>query len=152
MKKLILAAATVMIASTGVAMAGPVKSYGYHKHSVGKVTASERAAIARSAANLNALKWRASRDGRITVFERVQILLLGGQRRQQDGGTSAGAPPVRVGHPARRVDRTAARRHDPVRDELRTGGRRAGPPSPGDRPAAGERDPEPHRRRASARR
>ena len=36
-------------------------------------THAERAAIARSQANLNALKWRARADGHVTLWERARI-------------------------------------------------------------------------------
>ena len=37
------------------------------------ITHAERAAIARSQANLNALKWRARADGHVTLWERARI-------------------------------------------------------------------------------
>jgi len=36
------------------------------------ITHAERAAIARSQANLNALKWRARADGHVTLWERAR--------------------------------------------------------------------------------
>jgi hypothetical protein len=50
------------------AQAGP---YGHgHRH---VLTPYERAAIARSQANLNRLKWRVRADGRVTRWERMQV-------------------------------------------------------------------------------
>lgn len=79
---LLTAAALVMTAGiANVASAAPAK---YHNNGWGKpgpskvykkkgINAYERAAIARSAANLASLKRRALRDGRVTPFEKVQI-------------------------------------------------------------------------------
>ena len=41
-----------------------------HRHGI---ALTERAAIARSQANLNALKWRARADGHVTLWERARI-------------------------------------------------------------------------------
>lgn len=77
---LLTAAALVMTA--GVSVAAPNKHYnhnGYGKPGYGKVVKKhgispfERAQIARSAANLSALKRRVWRDGRITFVERIQL-------------------------------------------------------------------------------
>jgi len=67
MKTFILAATAIVLMS-GTAFAA---SYGSHKH--GTVSSYERAAIARSAANLASIKRRAWSDGRLSFFERLQI-------------------------------------------------------------------------------
>jgi hypothetical protein len=70
MKRLVLGTAALAILS-GIALTAPAAeaaSYGY-----GRLTPHERAAIARSQFNLNALKWRARADGHVTVWERVRI-------------------------------------------------------------------------------
>lgn len=83
MKTTILtAAAAALMLTSGAALAHPGKHHsspgyksGYShivKHHRG-VSPAQRAAIARSAANLAALKRRALRDGRISARERVQI-------------------------------------------------------------------------------
>ena len=67
--KTALLTAAALLMTAGAAMAAP-----RHNHDNGKgVNAYERAAIARSAANLAALKRKAWRDGRITFMERFQI-------------------------------------------------------------------------------
>lgn len=77
---LLTAAALAMTA--GVSVAAPSKHsnhYGYGKPGYSKVVkhrginAFERAAIARSAANLASLKRRVWRDGRVTFLERIQL-------------------------------------------------------------------------------
>jgi hypothetical protein len=70
MKTYALAAVALALMS-GVASAAPSKFYTSHKH--GGITPSERAAIARSQAHLNALKRQAWADGRLTMFERIRI-------------------------------------------------------------------------------
>ncbi len=70
MKRLVLGTAALAVLS-GLAFAAPAAEaapYGY-----GRLTPHERAAIARSQFNLNALKWRARADGRVTVWERMRI-------------------------------------------------------------------------------
>jgi len=72
MKRLVIgtAAAAILsgVAITSTAQAAP---YGYgHRH---VLTPYERAAINRSQANLNRLKWRVRADGRVTLWERAQI-------------------------------------------------------------------------------
>lgn len=77
---LLTAAALVMTA--GVSVAAPGKNYdnrGYGKPGYSKtfkkngINRYERAAIARSSANLASLKRRVWRDGRVTMFERIQL-------------------------------------------------------------------------------
>ncbi len=77
---LLTAAALAMTA--GVSVAAPNKHYnhnGYGKPGYSKVVKHrgvngfERAAIARSAANLAALKRRVWADGRVTFAERIQL-------------------------------------------------------------------------------
>lgn len=77
------AAAAAFMLTSGAALAAPGKGYsgpGYHKPGYSKqvkhhrgMTPGQRVAIARSAANLAALKKRAWRDGRLSLIERVQI-------------------------------------------------------------------------------
>ena len=70
MKRLVLGTVALAILS-GIALTAPpaeAAPYGY-----GKLTPYERAAIARSKASLNALKWRVRADGRVTMRERMRI-------------------------------------------------------------------------------
>jgi len=70
MKRLVLSTAALAFLS-GIALTAPAAEaapYGY-----GKLTPYERAGIARSQANLNALKWRARADGCVTLPERMRI-------------------------------------------------------------------------------
>lgn len=71
MKRLVLGTAALAIAS-GMALTSVAEARSYGSHS-GNVTAYERAAIARSHGNLNALRWHARADGRVTLWERVRI-------------------------------------------------------------------------------
>ena len=66
MKRLVLGTAALAILS-GVAFASAAEAAPFGRH-YGNLTPYERAAIARSQANLNALKWRARADGRITLW------------------------------------------------------------------------------------
>ncbi len=76
---LLTAAALVMTA--GVSVAAPAKSFNYVYGKPGHskvvkhrgVNGFERAAIARSAANLASLKRRVWADGRVTFSERIQL-------------------------------------------------------------------------------
>ena len=80
MKAVFLSAAAAVLVSAGAASAAPAK---YHNNNWGKpapskvfkkgISARERAVIARSAADVAALKRRALRDGRVTPLERFQI-------------------------------------------------------------------------------
>jgi hypothetical protein len=72
MKSIMALTAVVALALTGPAMAAPGKHHGY-KAKVGKITVSERLAIARSQAQLLRIKMRARADGRVTPFERRMI-------------------------------------------------------------------------------
>lgn len=79
---ILTAAAAAIMLTSGAALAHPGKGHGgpgyksgyshQVKHHRG-VTPAQRAAVARSAANLAALKRRAWRDGRLSALERVQI-------------------------------------------------------------------------------
>lgn len=80
MKAVFLSAAAAVLVSAGAASAAPAK---YHNNHWGKPAPSkvfkkgigprERAVIARSSADVSALKRRALRDGRVTPLERIQI-------------------------------------------------------------------------------
>ncbi|HRN88079.1 hypothetical protein [Hyphomicrobium sp.] len=84
MTSILTAAAAAIVLTSGAAMAHPGGGKGYGgpgyksgysqqiKHHRG-VNPGQRAAIARSAANLAALKRRAWRDGRLSTIEKVQI-------------------------------------------------------------------------------
>jgi hypothetical protein len=76
MKTYLLAATAVALMSSS-ALALPAKSHKPFKpgYQTARVTFTERAAIARSQANLNALKRRIHADGRVTTFERMQLRL-----------------------------------------------------------------------------
>jgi hypothetical protein len=84
MKTAILTVAALLM-TAGASYAAPAKYSHYnwgHKQSYNShrgVSPSERAAIARSAANVAAVKRRALRDGRITFVER--FLINGAERR-----------------------------------------------------------------------
>jgi hypothetical protein len=70
MKRLVLGTAALAVLS-GIVLTVPAAEaapYGY-----GRLTPHERAAIARSQFNLNAVKWRARADGRVTAWERMRI-------------------------------------------------------------------------------
>ncbi|AHB50391.1 hypothetical protein W911_15695 [Hyphomicrobium nitrativorans NL23] len=83
MTTILSAAAAAIVLTSGAAMAHPGKGHGgpgyksgysqqQIKHHRGAGPA-QRAAIARSAANLAALKRRAWRDGRLSMIEKAQI-------------------------------------------------------------------------------
>lgn len=72
MKHLVLGAAALALLS-GVALTAPSAEAAPYGRHYGKLTSYERAAIARSRAHLNALKWRARADGRVTRWERMRI-------------------------------------------------------------------------------
>jgi hypothetical protein len=72
MKKIVLTAVALVL-TTGATLAAPGYSPNGRHHERGSISASERAAIARSAAHLDAIKARAYRDGRLSYFERIQI-------------------------------------------------------------------------------
>jgi hypothetical protein len=70
MKRLVLGAAALAILS-GLAFTAPsaeAAPYGY-----GNLTPYERAALARSRADLRVLKWRARADGHVSRWERRRI-------------------------------------------------------------------------------
>jgi hypothetical protein len=70
MKTIMIGLAALTLAS-GTALAAPGYGYGYgHGH---RITPAERIAIARSAAHVAEVKRMAMRDGRISIFERMQI-------------------------------------------------------------------------------
>jgi hypothetical protein len=71
MKRLALGSGVLAILA-GVALSvssAQAASYGRHNG----LTAHERAAIGRSQASLNTLKWRSRADGHVTLWERVKI-------------------------------------------------------------------------------
>lgn len=70
MKRIVLGAAALAVVSGFAFAAAPAEAapYGY-----GKLTPYERAAIARSQAHVNALKWRARADGHVSRWERMRI-------------------------------------------------------------------------------
>jgi hypothetical protein len=59
--------------TSGAVMAAPNKHYNQGWHRGGNITPYERVAIARSKANLDALKRRAWADGRLSLYEKVRI-------------------------------------------------------------------------------
>jgi hypothetical protein len=71
MKGLVLGTAALAILS-GIALTSAAQAAPHGRH-YSKVTPYERVAIARSKANLNAIKWRARADGRVTLWERMRI-------------------------------------------------------------------------------
>ena len=73
MKRLVLRATALALLS-GVALSSAAEAAPYGRH-YGKLTPYERAAIARSKAHLDTLKWRARADGRVTALERMRINL-----------------------------------------------------------------------------
>lgn len=73
MRTTTLVAAATLIALTAGTAANAAPRY-HHGHShYGKVTAQERYAIKRSSAKLATLKRKVYRDGRVTIFEKVQL-------------------------------------------------------------------------------
>ena len=70
MQRLVLSASVLALLS-GIALAAPAQAGSYNRH--GNVTYSERAAIARSAAHLNAVRRHARADGKVSVWERARI-------------------------------------------------------------------------------
>jgi hypothetical protein len=70
MKKTILTLAAIVLAS-GAAVAAPNRHF--DRHDGRGISNYERAAIARSAANVATIKARAWRDGKVSMFERFQI-------------------------------------------------------------------------------
>ena len=64
MQRLVLSASVLALLS-GIALAAPAQAGSYNRH--GNVTYSERAAIARSAAHLNAVKRHARADGNVSA-------------------------------------------------------------------------------------
>jgi hypothetical protein len=71
MKRLVLGSAALAILS-GIAFTASAVQAAPYGHRSG-ITPSERAAIARSQSNLNALKWRVRADDRVTMWERARI-------------------------------------------------------------------------------
>ncbi len=71
MKKIVLTAVALVL-TTGATLAAPGYGYGGHNNR-GGISPNERAVIARSAAQLDSIKARAFRDGRLSFFERIQI-------------------------------------------------------------------------------
>jgi len=73
MKRLVIGAAGLAILSAmTLASSAQAASFGHGRH-LGKLTPYERAGIARSQANLNRLKWRVRADGRLNLWERMQV-------------------------------------------------------------------------------
>jgi hypothetical protein len=70
MQRLVLSASVLALVS-GIALAAPAQAGSTHRH--GSLSAGERAAIARSAAHLNAVKRHARADGNVNVWERARI-------------------------------------------------------------------------------
>ena len=70
MKRLVLSAWALALLS-GIALAAPAQAGSYNRH--GNVMSSERAAIARSAAHLNAVRRHARADGQVSAWERARI-------------------------------------------------------------------------------
>lgn len=68
MKTILIGLAALTFAS-GTAFAAPGHGYGHGN----RITPSERAAIARSAIQVAQVKRMALRDGRVSIFERMQI-------------------------------------------------------------------------------
>lgn len=80
--KIAVLTTAALLVTAGASVAAPVghgDHRGYGKPGYSKVyghrgvSGAERAAIARSAANLAALKRRVWRDGRVTFIERIQL-------------------------------------------------------------------------------
>lgn len=70
MKRLVLGTAALAILSGLALTSAQAAPWGRH---FGGLTPHERAVIARSQANLNAIRWRARADGRVTLWERAKI-------------------------------------------------------------------------------
>jgi len=70
MQRLVLSASVLALLS-GIALAAPAQAGSYHRH--GNLTSSERVAIARSAAHVNAVKRYARADGHVSAWERAKI-------------------------------------------------------------------------------
>jgi hypothetical protein len=70
MKRLVLSASVLALLS-GIALAAPAQAGSYNRH--GNLTSSERVAIARSAAHLNAVRRHARADGRVSAWEHAKI-------------------------------------------------------------------------------
>jgi len=71
MKSLIVAA-TAGVLLSGIGFAGSAEAAFFHRNH-GGLTASERAAIARDEARVNAIKRTAWANGRVSFWERVKI-------------------------------------------------------------------------------
>jgi hypothetical protein len=73
MKSLIVAA-TAGVLLSGIGFAGTAEAaYFKHRYGHGGLTGSERAAIARDQARVNAIKRTAWVDGRVNLWERMKI-------------------------------------------------------------------------------
>jgi hypothetical protein len=70
MKRLALSASALALLS-GVVLAVPAQAASYNRH--GHLTAFERAAIARNAAHVRHVRWRARSDGHVSLWERMKI-------------------------------------------------------------------------------
>jgi len=71
MKSLIVAA-TAGVLLSGIGFAGTAEAAFFHRNH-GELTGSERAAIARDQARVNAIKRTAWVDGRVNLWERMKI-------------------------------------------------------------------------------
>ena len=70
MKRLALSVSALALLS-GLALAPPAQAASYNRN--GNVTASERAALARSAAHVRHVKQMARRDGHVSLWDRMKI-------------------------------------------------------------------------------
>ena len=73
-----LPSALALAVLSGIALVAPAEAASYH-HGNGKLTASERAAIARSQHHLNIVKARVRADGHVSPWERVKIRVAQGR-------------------------------------------------------------------------
>ena len=72
MKSLVVAATAIVL--SGLVFGNTAEAAFYkHRYGRGGVTASERAAIARDQAHVNALKRHARADGHVSLWERMRI-------------------------------------------------------------------------------
>jgi hypothetical protein len=73
MKSLVVAATAAVLLS-GIGFGGTAEAAFYkHRYDRGGLTASERAAIARDQAHVNAVKRHARADGHVSLWEKMRI-------------------------------------------------------------------------------
>jgi hypothetical protein len=72
MKRIVLGASALALLS-GIAIGMPSAEAAPYKRHAGNITHSERVAIARSQARLNAVKRQARRNGSVNFWERAKI-------------------------------------------------------------------------------